>query len=61
MSIRELSLQADIPYSVAHRFVTGGAGITLQTAAKIATVLGLELRPKKKREQHADAEAESTE
>ncbi len=45
LTILALSKRWGVPYAVAHRFTTGTGGITLKTAAKLATVLGLELRP----------------
>jgi plasmid maintenance system antidote protein VapI len=44
MSIAELARRAGLPYSCVHGFVTTRRAITLQSAARVATVLGLELR-----------------
>lgn len=46
LSMKAMSDRTGIPYAAVHRFVTGSeAGITLKTAAKLATLLGLGLRP----------------
>ena len=47
-SIKRLAELADVHYSGMHRFYTTGGGITLTTAAKLAKVLGLELRQVRK-------------
>jgi plasmid maintenance system antidote protein VapI len=44
-SIKQLAGKSDIPYSALHRFLVNDRGITLRSAAKLARVLGLELRP----------------
>lgn len=45
LSIKAMSDRARIPYAAMHRFVTNDeGGITLKTAAKLARLLGLELR-----------------
>lgn len=49
LSIRQLSLRAGIPYATAHGFVKGNADVTLRIASKMCRVLGLELRPARKR------------
>ena len=41
----ELARRAGISYAIVHRFTGGDRGITLDTASKLADVLGLELRP----------------
>ncbi|MEK6677462.1 MAG: helix-turn-helix transcriptional regulator [Planctomycetota bacterium] len=41
----ELSRRAGISYAIVHRFFGGHRTITLDTASKLAGVLGLELRP----------------
>ena len=43
----ELARRAGISYAIIHRFIGGDRGITLETASKLADVLGLELRPKR--------------
>lgn len=45
LSIRQMSLQASIPYAAVHGFVWYDRGVTLTTAAKLASLLGLELKP----------------
>ena len=49
LSIAELARRADLPYAVAHGFITSGRLITLRSAAGIARALDLELRPAKRR------------
>ena len=49
LSIRQLSLQARIPYAAVHGFVAQDRGMTLTTANKLAALLGLELRPTRRR------------
>lgn len=41
----ELARRAGISYAIIHRFAAGDRDIRLETASKIATVLGMELRP----------------
>ena len=53
LSIRQISLRADIPYAAVHRFVVNDRGVTLKTAAKLATLLGLELCPIRRRSKGA--------
>lgn len=48
LSVKALAKRAGIGYASCWRFVNG-EGVTTSTAAKIADVLGLELRPKRKR------------
>ena len=45
LSIRQMSMQADIPFATVHRFVADDCELTLKTAAKLVTLPGLELRP----------------
>lgn len=40
-----LSKRSGVPYSGIHRFIAGDRDITLDTASRIAEVLGMELRP----------------
>jgi len=42
-----LSKRSGVSYSIVHRFIAGERDITITTASKLATVLGLELRAKK--------------
>lgn len=42
------SRQADVDYSAVHGFVEGSRDVTLATASKLANVLKLELRLKRK-------------
>ena len=44
-----LSRESGVPYSACHGFVKGDRRISLRNAAKMAAVLGLELRPIQKR------------
>jgi ribosome-binding protein aMBF1 (putative translation factor) len=48
MSRFELSNRSGVAYSVIHRFFGGERDLTLRTASKLADVLGLELKPKRK-------------
>ena len=48
MSRFELAKRSGVSYSVIHRFFGGGRDLTLRTASRIADVLGMELRPKRK-------------
>ena len=41
--------QAEVDYSVVHGFVAGSRDVTLRSASRMCGVLGLELRPKRKR------------
>ena len=50
LSMKALSDRSGVFYSAVHGFMTSDRGITLRTAAKLARVLGLELRSKPKRE-----------
>jgi hypothetical protein len=45
LSIKALSDQACVPYSAVHGFITAERQISIGNAAKLARVLGLELRP----------------
>lgn len=47
MSRFELSKRAVISYAIVHRFAAGDRDIRLETASKIADVLGVELRPRR--------------
>ena len=44
----ELARRAGLSYAIVHRFIGGDRGITLGTASKLADVLGVELRSKRK-------------
>ena len=48
LSVYRLAKQAGVPQPVLWRFVKGQRDLTLSTASKVARVLGLELRPKRK-------------
>ena len=48
MSRFALSKRSGVSYSVIHRFIGEERDLTLGTASKLATVLGLELHPKRK-------------
>lgn len=51
LSMKAMADRACVPYAAVHKFVTTDTGgITLKTAAKLATVLGLELRPIKQKQ-----------
>ena len=41
----KLAKDAGVAYAVVHRFISSERDITLETADKLAAVLGLELRP----------------
>ena len=43
-----MALRAGLPYYTVHGFMTGDRHITIQSAAKLAALLDLELRPKKR-------------
>jgi len=45
LSVRQLALRAGLPYAVVHRFVNEQADLNMRTASKLATLVGLELRP----------------
>ncbi|MEE9296466.1 MAG: helix-turn-helix transcriptional regulator [Phycisphaerae bacterium] len=50
LSIKAMSDRAGIPYAAVHGFVrSDGRTMTLRTAAKLAVLLGLELRPVRRR------------
>ena len=49
LSINALALRSGLPYQTVHGFLTADRRITLESAAKLATLLGLELRPARKR------------
>jgi len=46
----EWARQANIGYAAVHGFCSGERDVTLSTASRLADVLGLELRPKRKEE-----------
>lgn len=48
LSMAELARRAELPYASVHGFVTSNRAITLRTATKLATALGLELRRKRR-------------
>ena len=45
LSMYALSKQSGVRYSAMHGFLTGDRRISLRSAAQLAAVLGLELRP----------------
>lgn len=45
LSMLQLSKRASIPYSGIHAFMNGNRSLTLRTAARLARLLNLELRP----------------
>ena len=45
-SLYAIAKDAEVAYSVLHRFVTGDRTVNLDTASKIAAALGLEVRKK---------------
>ena len=47
-SLYAIAKDAEVAYSVLHRFVSGDRTVNLDTASKIASALGLELRKKRK-------------
>jgi len=49
LSMLAMSKRADIPYAAVHNFVASERGMTLMTASKLATLLGLEFRPVRKK------------
>ena len=48
MSLNELAAACGVDKGILSRFVRGERTITLTTAAKVATILGVELRPRRK-------------
>ncbi len=44
-----LSCASGVPQSALSRFMSGERGLSLESAAKLADALGLELRPKRSR------------
>ncbi len=46
MSMLALAREADIGYAAVHGFLTGDRRISLRSAAKLARVLNLELKPR---------------
>ena len=49
MSVYRLAKLSGVPQPVLSRFMNGTRGITLATTSKLASVLGLELRPTKRK------------
>jgi len=49
LSMLAMSVQAGIPYAAVHNFVASERGLTLMTASKLATLLGLEFGPVRKK------------
>lgn len=45
----ELARQAGVSYAIVHRFIAGQRDVKLETASKLCAVLGLELRPVRRR------------
>ncbi len=45
LSVNALALQSGLNYAIVHGFVKADRQITLRSAAKLARLLGLELRP----------------
>ncbi len=45
----QLAKRSGVPYSVIHRFMAGNRDPALSTVTKLCRVLGLELRPRRKR------------
>ena len=45
LSIRQLTIRAGLRYQTTHGFCTRSRGITLESASKLCELLGLELRP----------------
>ena len=48
-SMLQLSKRAELPYATIHGFIRDEKTVTLRSASKIADVLGLELRAKKRK------------
>lgn len=44
----KLARRAGVSYATVYRFMSGERSVTLDTASKLAEVLGLEMRPSKK-------------
>ena len=53
MNMFELSNRSGVPYSAVHGFMTGGRRLSLRSAAKLAKVLKLELRPMRRTKKKA--------
>ena len=49
LSMLAMSQRANIPYAGVHSFVARERGLTLATASRLATLLGLEFRPVRKK------------
>ena len=49
MSLNELADLCGVDKGILSRFVRGERSMTLTTAARLATILGVELRPRKQR------------
>ncbi len=49
MSRFELCKRSGVSYSVVHRFIGGERDIRMETASRLADVLGVELRTKRQR------------
>ena len=49
LSLKRVADEAQVPYASVHGFLTGDRDPALSTTAKIAKVLGLELRPRRRR------------
>lgn len=45
LSMLEISKRANVPYSAVHGFMTSDRRLSLRSGAKLAAMLGLELRP----------------
>jgi plasmid maintenance system antidote protein VapI len=48
LSAFRIATDANVDRAIMSRFISGGRGITLDTAGRIASYLGLELRPVRK-------------
>jgi len=48
LSMKRLSVQANVPYAAVHGAIRGTSDPKLSTVAKLCTVLGLELTPTKR-------------
>ena len=44
MTRKQIADRAGVSYAIIHDFVSGKRGMTLRTASKVASLLGLELR-----------------
>ncbi len=49
LSLKAMSDRSGVGYQSMHGFVRGYSDLKLESAAKLATLLGLELRPARKR------------